>query len=156
MQPRLGPLPVISLRSLQEAASSMPSCCRVGPGLKWTYTWVSSGTPTLGPQNEGFPIAHYGGASHHQWRLVHLEPKLNVRNYAAFVSELCFARAVVYLYKNRMVVSVILHIQHSFSQTLPRLQSTGSGSSTSGSTGSNGNNRLKPKEVSFCVLIQPS
>ena len=92
----------------------MPSCCRIGPGLKWTYTFVSSGTPTLGPQNEGFPIAHYGGASPHQWRLVHLEPKLNVRNYAAFVSELYFARAVVYLYKKNGCFCDFTHLTFLF------------------------------------------
>ena len=45
---------------------------------------------------QGFPIARYGGHSAHQWRLVHLEPKSNVRVYSKILILIEF-----FLYEDR-------------------------------------------------------
>ena len=79
LQPRLGPIPEVTFRHLQDAAAAMPACCKAGSGLHWSYRFTSSGSQHLGSEN-GFPVARYGGRSENRLRLVHLLPKTNVRN----------------------------------------------------------------------------
>ena len=81
----------------------MPACCQAGNGLKWSFSFVTSGTSTTAPDYQGYPVCRYGGQSAHQWRLVRLEPKLNVRVYSKILIVIEF----IPFYGGRRVVVII-------------------------------------------------
>ena len=81
----------------------MPACCQAGNGLKWSYSFVTSGTSVTAAEYQGYPVCRYGGQSAHQWRLVRLEPKLNVR----FYSKILIVIEFVPFYGGRHVVVII-------------------------------------------------
>ena len=81
----------------------MPACCQAGNGLKWSYSFVTSGTSVTAAEYQGYPVCRYGGQSAHQWRLVRLEPKLNVR----FYSKILIVIEFIPFYGGRHVVVII-------------------------------------------------
>ena len=86
----------------------MPACCQAGNGLKWNYSFVTSGTSVTAAEYQGWPVCRYGGQSAHQWRLVRLEPKLNVR----FYSRILIVIEFIPFYGGRRVMVIISCIEN--------------------------------------------